>query len=74
MTGSGMAAAVAAGILAQFMQWAVVEGNVPLIDSRQLKSIFIRGAAREPDLIYPNREWGYGRIDIEGAFRVLSQS
>ena len=74
MTGAGMAAAVAAGILAQFMQWAVVEGNVPLIESRQLKSIFIRGAVREQDLTYPNREWGYGRINIEGAFRVLSQT
>lgn len=73
-TGSGMAAAVAAGIFAQFMQWAVVEGNVPLIESRQLKSVFIRGAEREQDVTYPNREWGYGRINIEGAFRVLSNS
>lgn len=73
-TGAGMAAAVAAGIIAQFMQWAVVEGNIPLIESRQLKSIFIRGAQREPGLTYPNREWGYGRINIEGAFRILSQS
>lgn len=74
MTGSGIAAALAAGTIAQFMQWAVVEGNIPLISNKQLKSIFIRGAARERDELYPNREWGYGRMDIEGSFRVIAGS
>jgi len=74
MTGSSIAAGLAAGTIAQFMQWAVVEKNIPTIDSRQLTSIFIRGAARERDLTYPNREWGYGRMDIEGCFRILSQT
>ena len=41
-TGSSLAAAIAAGGVAQFMQWAVVEGNSPLADTREVKNYFIK--------------------------------
>lgn len=71
-TGGGMAAAITAGAVAQFIQWAIVEGNFPLVESRELKSLFIRGAVREDELRYPNREWGYGTMNIAGVFEVLA--
>ena len=70
-TGSGLAAALTAGAVAQFMQWAVVEGNNVVVGSSEIKNFFIRGAARSFDLVYPNREWGYGRLDLEGAFNAM---
>lgn len=70
-TGSSLAAAVTAGGAAQFMQWAVVEGNNPLASSREVKNYFIKGAVRMPGTEYPNREWGYGRLNVIGAFEVL---
>ncbi len=71
-TGSSLAAAIAAGAVAQFMQWAVVENNNEFAGGREIKSYFIRGAARTQGLTYPNREWGYGRLDLEETFNVMT--
>lgn len=70
-TGSSLAAAVAAGAAAQFLQWAVVEGNNPLASTQDVKNYLIRGAVRDPGQEYPNRAWGYGRLNALGAFEVL---
>lgn len=67
-TGSSLAAAVTAGAAAQFMQWAVIDRNSPYIRSQELKNYLIRGAKREDNQIYPNRLWGYGRLDLYGTF------
>ena len=71
-TGSSMGAALLSGICAQFMQWAVVEGNQPWMESREMKRYLIRGAVRSPDITYPSREWGYGRVNISRTFDVLA--
>ena len=70
-TGSSLAAAITAGAVAQFMQWAVVEGNDTFVESREIKNYFIRGASRSYDISYPNREWGYGRLNMIGTFDAL---
>lgn len=72
-TGSSLAAAICAGGVAQLFQWAVVEQNNRFAESREIKSYLIRGAVRETDTTYPNREWGYGRLNVEGIFRTISE-
>ncbi len=71
-TGSGMGAAILAGICAQFMQWAVVEGNRQWVESRELKNYLIRGAVRSSGISYPSREWGYGQVNIAETFDVIA--
>ncbi len=71
-TGSSMAAALAAGAVSQFMEWAIVQGNDLLAEGKEVKNYFIRGAERENYLAYPNREWGYGKLSIEGTFEQLA--
>ena len=71
MSGSSLAAAITAGAVAQLFQWAVVQQRRFYAETRELKSYLIRGAARSPELSYPNREWGYGRLDLEGVFEAL---
>ena len=71
-TGTDLAAAFVAGAAAQFMQWAVEERNRPWVESRELKSYLIRGAVRDEEGSYPNRETGYGKLDISGTFDVLA--
>lgn len=71
-TGSSLAAAITAGGAAQFLQWAVVEGNSPLADSQEVRNYFIKGAERKGTLKYPNREWGYGTLNVYGVFQNLS--
>lgn len=70
-TGSSLAASIAAGAVAQFMQWAVVELNDGNAESREIRNYFIRGASRDASLTYPNREFGYGRLNIAGAFDAM---
>uniref|UniRef100_UPI00405600AC S8 family peptidase n=1 Tax=Acetatifactor sp. TaxID=1872090 RepID=UPI00405600AC len=70
-TGSSLAAAMTAGGVAQFMQWAVVENNNEFAESREIKSFFIRGAKRDTGLSYPSREWGFGKLSVEGVFDAL---
>ncbi len=71
-TGASISAAITAGAAAQFMQWAVVQNNVPLANTNQVKSYFIRGARRDVEVVYPNRSWGYGQLDIERTFRIIA--
>ena len=71
-TGSSMGAALTAGAVAQFMEWAVVRENDRLAEGKEVKNYFIRGAEREDYLTYPNREWGYGRMNISGTFEQLA--
>lgn len=71
-TGSSMAAALAAGASALFLEWAVVERNQLRVETREIKNYLIRGAKRSPGVDYPSREWGYGRLDLAGTFNVLA--
>lgn len=71
--GSCMAAALAAGCVAQFLEWAVVDGNAFAVESRGTKSFLIQGAERTEDIRYPDRRWGYGKININGTFETLAR-
>ena len=70
-TGTSIAACYVAGAVADFMQWAVIEGNAPLITGVGIRGYFILGAAREQEVRYPNREWGYGKLNLQGVFNEL---
>jgi hypothetical protein len=73
VTGSSMAAALAAGCVAQFMEWAIVEGNSFLVETRTIKSYLIRGAVREEGIMYPDNRWGFGKLNISGTFETLAR-
>ena len=69
-----MAAALSAGCVAQFMEWAIVEGNSYLVESQAIKGYFIKGAVRENNIVYPDRQWGYGKLNINGTFETLART
>ncbi len=70
-SGSSLAAALTCGAVAQFFQWAVIEGNNEVVETREIKNYLIRGADRERGEEYPNRQWGYGKLDLYEAFDRL---
>lgn len=72
VTGTSAAAAHAAGAAALMFEWGIVKGNYPEMSTEDLKVFMIRGAKREADLVYPNYEWGYGRLDVFNIFRALT--
>jgi subtilisin family serine protease len=67
-SGTSAAAAITAGAVALLMEWAVVRGNFPTITASNFKTILIRGAKRSNNVLYPNRQWGYGILDLYQAF------
>lgn len=71
VTGSSAAVAITSGAVAQFMEWAVVKGNDPIIDSVKIKNYLILGADRKNNISYPNTEWGYGSLNLYGTFKSL---
>ncbi len=71
MTGTSVSAAHLAGAAAILLHWGVLDGNYPYLSTPVLKSIFVRGAQRNPALTYPNREFGYGTLDLYEAFLRL---
>lgn len=71
-SGSSFGAAITAGAAAQFMEWAVGKGNLPLAETVQIKNYFMQGAKRKPTYSYPNREWGYGALNMQGVFNLLA--
>ncbi len=70
-TGTSAAAAVATGAVAQIMQWALVEKNQPTLLNAGIKNMLIRGTGKSNERSYPNREWGYGTLDVYRAFEML---
>lgn len=71
MTGTSAAAAITAGACAQIMEWGLVKRNQIFMSSADIKNMLIRGADRANDRSYPNPSWGYGTLDVYGAFEDL---
>lgn len=70
-TGTSVAAAITAGACAQVFQWGVVQGNAPGMNSVEVKNTLIRGCRRDSGVAYPNREFGFGKLDVYQSFENL---
>jgi len=70
-TGTSAAAAITAGAAALVLEWGVLRGNAPTMNSVEVKNLLIRGCEREENRDYPNTECGYGRLNVYRAFQVL---
>ncbi len=72
-TGTSVAAAIGAGAAAQLMEWGIVKGNAPSMNSLEIKNQLIRGSRRDGNRTYPSPEWGYGKLDVYNAFEILRE-
>lgn len=72
ITGTSAAAAVAAGASALIMEWGMKRTPPRIFNNAEMRTLLIRGAGRRGDHLYPNREWGYGTLDIYQVFAALS--
>lgn len=70
-SGSSIAAAHVAGAVALILEWGIVKGNMFSMDTGSIKNYLIRGAQRNPDVTYPNRELGYGLLDLYSTFEQI---
>lgn len=65
-TGTSVAAALTTGVSALLLQ-AYPDS---LLNGVKIKDILIQGATRQ-NIVYPNKEWGYGTIDLYTSIRRI---
>ncbi len=73
VSGSCAAAAITAGAVALLINWSF-DRSYPfsgIISNRSIKNYLTRGAIRQPGQSYPNREWGYGTLNLYHVFESL---
>ncbi len=70
-TGTSIAAAHTSGIVAMILEWGIVRGNLIGMSTIEINKLLMRGARRELDIEYPNRDWGYGILDVYSVFDSL---
>lgn len=74
VSGSSAAAGIVAGACALLLQWGVIDGNDLTMYSTKVITYLIHGANRSnPIYRYPNREIGFGYLDLLGTFNVISR-
>ncbi|MGI5948040.1 MAG: S8 family peptidase [Lachnospiraceae bacterium] len=72
-TGTSIAAAITAGAVANLLSWGIVEGNDPSMSEAAIRSYLVRGATRSRAFTYPNKEWGYGNLNLYNTFLQLRE-
>lgn len=71
VSGAGAAGAILTGGIALILQWGIVLGNDKNLYTPKIKTYLIRSVERIPNVEYPNRECGYGRLSVNKLFDVL---
>ena len=71
-SGSSAASAIAAGSAALLLQW-IIQDQKSQASSAQVRNILILGTRRIPGNEYPNRQWGYGTMDLYHTFEEIRQ-
>lgn len=70
-SGASIGAAHCAGAAALMLEWGIVEENNIGMQTTEITNTLIRGASRDRNQNYPNRVWGYGKLDVYEAFGQL---
>lgn len=64
ITGTSAAAAIASGAAALLMEWNIKYLDNRVANSIEIKNQLINGTQKLDNQLYPNREEGYGRLDV----------
>lgn len=72
-TGSSVAAAITAGAVALLVNWGMDQNPDRLFTNLEVQGFLIRGATRSPQFLYPNREWGFGTLNLYQIFQNLME-
>lgn len=71
MTGTSVGSAITGGASALLLEWGIILGNLPQMNTAIARNFLIRGAKRKKNITYPNPIWGYGQLDLIGTFESL---
>lgn len=71
VSGSSVATAIVAGVCSLMLQWGIVDKNDIQMFSTKVRSYLIYGANRKSNENYPNRETGFGYLNIKNTFEFI---
>ena len=72
-SGSSTSAAITAGAAALLVEWHLQQKKIASVDTSLIKSLLMLGATKTSDKNYPNREWGYGQLNLYNTFEAMRQ-
>ena len=67
-SGSSLAAAYTTGVVAMLFEWGIIRENLRPMNGVVVKRMLVNSAKRDPKIRYPNKEVGYGILDISSTF------
>jgi subtilisin family serine protease len=74
LSGGSVAGAVLCSATLLLLQWGIVIGADPDIYGPTIISYLTRGTSKRVGDIYPNPQWGYGILNLQGSFENLRSS
>ena len=69
--GSSISAAHAAGAAAILFQWGLLDAAIINMDGNDVRRLLILGADQKAGILFPNKGWGYGSINLQNTFETL---
>lgn len=72
ISGSSCASAVVGGTVALLFQWGIIDKNDISMNAIKAKCYLLYGTSKRSIDTYPNKEWGWGKLDLEGTFNFIS--
>lgn len=70
-TGTSIAAAHTSGAVAMILEWGIVNNNYAGMSTVEINRLLMRNARRVMGEDYPNRDWGFGILDLFNVFESL---
>lgn len=70
---SSAAAGIAAGGIALLLEWVSGQPGSRGITTSQVRNLIILGAEQRPQTKFPNKEWGYGTMNLYRSLDTLRQ-
>jgi subtilisin family serine protease len=72
-SGTSIAAGFYGGMASLFLEYGIIRGNIPYIGTNEIRNITIDGCEQLPGIPFPNREWGYGRVNIYNSIEKIRE-
>ena len=72
-SGSSVAVGIAAGAVTLMLQWLKELPRMHGVNGIQIKNMIMLGVNQREQMEYPNREWGYGTLDLYQILNVLRE-
>ncbi len=71
VSGGSIAAAFYGGFAALLLEYGIVRGRVPFMRTTEIRNITISGCVRRDGIVTPNREWGFGAVNLYNSLENL---